>query len=60
MKPCRQQVIEFVAIYHILKNSVVFKNLGADYYNQFNKEHKINTYLKKLKALGWKAPVVAA
>ena len=49
-----------VAIYHILKDGVVFKDLGADYYNQFNKERKINAYLKKLKALGWESPVVAA
>lgn len=49
-----------IAIYHILNEGVVFKDLGADYYNQFNKEHKINAYLKKLKALGWEAPVVAA
>ena len=49
-----------VAIYHIIKDGVVFKDLGSDYYNQFNKERKINAYLKKLKALGWKAPVVAA
>ena len=49
-----------IAIYHILNEGVVFKDLGADYYNQFNKERKINAYLKKLKALGWKAPVVAA
>ena len=49
-----------VAIYHIIKDGVVFKDLGADYYNQFNKERKINAYLKKLKALGWEAPVVAA
>ena len=48
-----------VAIYHILKDGVVFKDLGADYYNQFNKERKINAYLKKLKALGWEASVVA-
>lgn len=48
-----------VAIYHILKDGMVFKDLGADYYNQFNKERKINAYLKKLKALGWEAPVVA-
>ena len=40
-----------IAIYHILKDGVVFKDLGADYYNQFNKERKINAYLKKLKAL---------
>lgn len=48
-----------VAIYHILKDGVVFKDLGADYYNQFNKERKINAYLKKLKALGWEVPIVA-
>ena len=49
-----------IAIYHILKDGVVFKDLGAEYYNQFNKERKINAYLKKLKALGWEAPVVVA
>ena len=49
-----------VAIYHILKDGVAFKDLGADYYNQFNKERKINAYLKKLKALGWEATVVAS
>ena len=49
-----------IAIYHILKDGVVFKDLGADYYNQFNKERKINAYLKKLKALGWEASAVAS
>ncbi len=47
-----------IAIYHILKDKVRFQDLGADYYNQFNKERKINAYLKKLKALGWEAPKV--
>lgn len=42
-----------VAIYHILKDGVVFKDPGADNYNQFNKERKFRAYLKKLKALGW-------
>lgn len=41
-----------ISIYHILKDGIVFKDLGANYYNQFNKERKINSYLKKLKALG--------
>lgn len=45
-----------IAIYHILKDGVRFQDLGADYYNQFNKERKINAYLKKLKSLGWKMP----
>ena len=49
-----------IAIYHILKYGVVFNDLGADYYNKFNRERKINSYLKKLKALGWEAPVVAS
>ena len=47
------------AIYHMLRDGVAFRDLGSDYYNQFNKEHKINTYLKKLKALGWEASSVA-
>lgn len=49
-----------IAIYHILKDGVVFEDLGADYYNRFNKERKINAYLKKLKALGWEAPAATA
>ena len=46
-----------IAIYHILKEGVAFQDLGADYYNQFNKERKIKAYLKKLRALGWEMPV---
>ena len=42
-----------IAIYHMLKDGLPFRDLGADYYNQFNKERKINAYLKKLLALGW-------
>lgn len=45
-----------IAIYHMLKEGVAFEDLGADYYNQFNTERKINAYLKKLKALGWQEP----
>ena len=41
------------AIYHMLKFGVPFRDLGADYYNNFNREHKIRGYLKRLKALGW-------
>lgn len=48
------------AIYHILKDGVAFRDPGAEYYNQFNKERKINAYLKKLKALGWEVPAAAA
>ena len=42
-----------IAIYRVLKDGVEFKDLGVEYYNQFNKERKIKAYLKKLKALGW-------
>ena len=36
-----------VAIYHILKDGTTFQDLGAGYFNQFNRERKINSYLKK-------------
>jgi len=49
-----------ISIYHILKDGVKFVDLGAEYYNQFNKERKVNAYLKKLKALGWEGSIVAA
>lgn len=42
-----------IAVYHMLKNGQVFSDLGADYYNQFNKERKINACLRKLQSLGW-------
>ena len=48
-----------IAIYHILKDNIPFVDLGSDYYNQFNKERKINVYLKKLKALGWESDPAA-
>ena len=46
-----------IAIYHMLKDDAHFQDLGAEYYNQFNTERKINAYLKKLKALGWQSPI---
>ena len=49
-----------IAIYHVLKDRVPFRDLGSEYYNQFNRERKINAYLKKLKALGWNAPAAEA
>ncbi len=49
-----------IAIYHILKDNLPFQDLGADYYNQFNKERKIKAYLKKLKALGCEIPAPMA
>jgi transposase len=40
-----------IAIYHVLKGEQ-FKDLGADYYTQFNREKKINSYVKQLAKLG--------
>ena len=42
-----------ISIYHMIKDDVEFNELGAEFYNQFNTEKKINSYLKKLKELGW-------
>ena len=42
-----------IAIYYVLKNGVAFRDLGADYYNSFNRDKKIKGYLNRLKALGW-------
>lgn len=42
-----------IAIYHILNDGVKYEDLGAEYYNQFNRERKNNACLKKLKELGW-------
>ena len=49
-----------VAIYHILKDNIPFHDLGADYYNQFNKDSKIRACLKKLHSLGWSEPTATA
>ena len=49
-----------VAIYHVLRDDVPYRDLGADYYNQFNTQAKINACLKKLKALGWTEPTATA
>lgn len=49
-----------IAIYHVLKFGVPFRDLGADYYNNFNREHKIRGYLKRLKSLGWSPDISIA
>ena len=46
-----------IAIYHMIKDDIDFNDLGANFYNQFNTEKKINSYLKKLKELGWDGPI---
>jgi len=48
-----------IAIYHVLKTGTAYHDLGSDYYDSFNREHKIRGYLKRLTALGW-TPEAAA
>ena len=47
-----------IAIYHILKNKTAFQDLGSDSYDSFNRDRKINSYLKRLKALGWEPDAI--
>lgn len=49
-----------IAIYHMIKNNEKFKDLGQDYYKQFNVDKKISSYLKKLTELGWQPPIPAS
>lgn len=49
-----------IAIYHILKNKTAFHDLGSDYYDSFNRDRKINSYLKRLKALGWEPDAISS
>lgn len=48
-----------IAIYHVIKENVPFKDLGSNYFNQFNKERKVTSLLKKIAALGYQATVTA-
>ena len=49
-------------IWHLLKRNVPYRDLGADYYDGFYREHKIKTYLKRLQPLGWRPqpPAISA
>ena len=44
-----------IAIFFVL-SGVEFKDLGADYYTQFNREKKINSHIKQLSKLGVTLP----
>lgn len=48
-----------IAIYHILSTGEMYKDLGSNYYNQFNKERKASTMLRKLKELGYEVTIAA-
>jgi len=40
-----------------LENGEVFSDRGADYYNQFNRERKVNALLHNLHLLSWQMPI---
>jgi hypothetical protein len=44
-----------IAIFFVL-SGMEFKDLGADYYTQFNREKKINSHVKQLSKLGVDLP----
>jgi len=49
-----------IAIYHMLRSGEPFHDLGVDYYQQFDREKKINYHLRKAAALGWEPTPVPA
>lgn len=49
-----------IAIYYIIKEDKEYENLGADFYNKFNKEKKANSYMKKIKELGYDVQIKTA
>ena len=48
-----------ISIYYMMKEDKEYEELGADFYNKFNKEKKANAYMKKLKELGYDVQIVA-
>ena len=49
-----------IAIYNVLSKGEVFRDLGSDYYDQFNKEHKANSMVRRLKELGYEVTIATA
>jgi len=49
-----------IAIYHMLKNNIPFKDLGSGYYTKFSSEAKARYYMRKLQELGVSIPVSLA
>ncbi len=48
-----------IAVYHILKDKVDYKELGADHLNNFRRDKLIDHYKKQLANLGEEAVQVA-
>ena len=59
LEPCCVALLSgftmLIAVYFVL-NGYKFKDLGADYYNQFNCERKINSHVRQLSKLGVSIP----
>jgi len=47
-----------IAIYHVLSGKA-YRDLGGEYYTQFNREKKIRSHLRHLIKLGWEPPCPA-
>lgn len=48
-----------IAIYYMIKEDKEYEDLGSNFYNQFNTEKKANSYIKKLKELGYEVQINA-
>lgn len=48
-----------IAIYYMIREDKEYEDLGADFYNKFNKEKKANAYIKKIKELGYDVQIIA-
>ncbi len=48
-----------IAIYYMIKEDKEYEDLGSNFYNQFNTEKKANSYIKKLKELGYEVQLNA-
>ncbi len=44
----------------MLLTGEVYKDLGSNYYNQFNTERKANNMIRKLKELGYDVTIATA
>ena len=48
-----------IAIYYMIKENTEYNDLGSSFYNKFNTEKKANSYIKKLKELGYEVQINA-
>jgi len=46
-----------VVIYHILKDNLTFKDLGADYFEKLNVKRLIPKLVKRLENLGYEVSI---